>query len=172
MTSTLITERLTLTPVAVSDYPDLCALWADPAFIRHIFPQPLTSEDVWFRLLRDIGHWEALGHGNWAIRLKDTGEHVGSVGVLDFHRLLDPAFDAPELGWGLHPRFQGKGLAFEALSAALAWCDDSLNAPRTVCMISPDNGPSVALAGRAGYAPYAETTYKGEGVTLFQRIAA
>ena len=172
MTSTLITDRLTLTPVDLADYDDLKRLWADPAFVQHIFPQPLTGEDVWFRLLRDIGHWEALGHGNWTIRLKDTGEHVGSVGVLDFHRVLEPAFDAPELGWGVHPRFQGKGLAYEALSAALAWCDDALNAPRTVCMISPDNGPSLALARRAGYAPYVETAYKGEAVILLERLSA
>src|SRR5690606_10913913 len=63
--TTLITERLTLTPVAVSDYDDLRAMWADPDVIRHIFPGPLSEEDVWFRLLRDLGHWEALGHGNW-----------------------------------------------------------------------------------------------------------
>jgi RimJ/RimL family protein N-acetyltransferase len=84
---------------------------------------------------------------------------------------MTPAFDAPELGWGVAPRFQGKGLAFEAVSAALAWCDDTLNAPRTVCMISPDNAPSHALAKRAGYAPYVETTYKGSPVVLLERIS-
>ena len=86
MTSTLITERLTLAPVEVSDYDDLRRLWADPAFIQHIFPEPLTGEDVWFRLLRDIGHWEALGHGNWTIRLRDTGEHVGRPRRADRHQ--------------------------------------------------------------------------------------
>ena len=170
--TTLITERLTLTPAALSDYDDLRALWADPAFIRHIFPEPLSGEDVWFRLLRDIGHWEAVGYGNWAIRETATGDYVGSVGVLDYRRILDPAFDAPELGWGVAPRFQGKGIAFEAVSAALAWCDDTLNAPRTVCMISPDNAPSHALARRAGYAPYVETTYKDAPVVLLERSAA
>ncbi|KQY70126.1 MULTISPECIES: GNAT family N-acetyltransferase [unclassified Brevundimonas] len=169
--TTLVTERLTLTPVAVSDLEDLVTLWADPAFATAIFPAPLNSEDVWFRLLRDIGHWEALGYGNWAIRETSTGAYVGSVGVLDFHRILTPAFDAPELGWGVAPRFQGRGFAFEALSAALAWCDDALNAPRTVCMISPDNAPSHALAKRAGYAPYVETTYKGAPVVLLERLA-
>ncbi|HYC96541.1 GNAT family N-acetyltransferase [Brevundimonas sp.] len=170
--TTLITERLTLTPVALSDYDDLRVLWGDADFIRHIFPAPLTGEDVWLRVLRDIGHWEALGHGNWTVRLRDGGDYVGSVGVLDYHRTLEPAFDAPELGWGVHPRFQGQGLAFEALSAALAWCDDTLNAARTVCMISPENEPSIALARRAGFAPYVETTYKGEPVILFERTAA
>jgi RimJ/RimL family protein N-acetyltransferase len=172
MTTTLITERLTLTPVALTDYDDLLAMWQDPEVIRHIFPEPLSDEDVWFRLLRDLGHWEALGHGNWTLRLKDTGEHVGSVGVLDYHRVLTPAFDAPELGWGLRSAFQGKGLAFEALSAALTWCDDALNAARTVCMIDPTNAPSLALAARAGYREYARTDYKGAPVILLERTAA
>jgi hypothetical protein len=39
-------------------------------------------------------------------------------------------------------------------------------------MISPGNSPSIALARRAGYTPWAETTYKGEAVTLFERLAA
>ena len=172
MTTTLITERLTLTPVQLSDYDELVSLWGDPAFATAIFPAALSSEDVWFRLLRDIGHWEALGRGNWAIRETATGAYVGSVGVLDYHRIMEPAFDAPELGWGVAPRFQGKGMAFEAVSAALAWCDEALNAPRTVCMISPGNAPSHALARRAGYAPYAETVYKGEPVVLLERLSA
>ena len=86
--------------------------------------------------------------------------------------IIEPAFDAPELGWGVAPRFQGQGMAFEALSAALAWCDDALNAPRTVCMISPDNAPSLTLAARAGYVPYAETTYKDAPIVLLERPAA
>ncbi len=168
----LITERLTLTPVAVSDYDDLCAMWAEPDVIRHIFADPLNGEDVWFRLLRYLGHWEVLGHGNWTLRLRETGEHVGGVGVLDYRRVLEPAFDAPELGWGLRSAFHGRGLAFEAVSAALAWCDDALNAPRTVCMIDPTNTPSLALAARAGYREYARTDYKGAPVILLERTAA
>ncbi|MGV8929533.1 MAG: GNAT family N-acetyltransferase [Brevundimonas sp.] len=170
--TTLITERLTLIPVAATDYDELRIQWSDAEFIRHIVPEPLSGEDVWFRILRDIGHWETLGYGNWTVRLRETGEHVGGVGVLDFRRELQPAFEAPELGWGVNARFQGKGLAFEAVSAALAWCDDTLNAPRTCCMISPDNRPSMALAERVGFAPWVETTYKGEAVVLLERLSA
>lgn len=169
MTTTLITERLTLTPMQVSDFPDLAALWGDPAFATAIFPAALSSEEVWLRLLRDIGHWEAMGYGNWAIRETEGGAFVGSVGILNYRRLVEPAFDAPELGWGVAPRYQGKGMAFEALSAALAWADEALNAGRTVCMISPDNAPSRALAKRAGFTPYAETTYKDAPIILLER---
>lgn len=165
------TERLTLTPVAADDYDDLCALWRDEAFTRHITGRSLTGEEVWFRLLRDVGHWSVLGHGNWTLRLKEDGAYVGSVGVLDYRRDLVPAFDAPELGWGLGGAWQGKGLMREALEAALAWADHALKAPRTVCMISPGNAPSLALADRVGYRPYVETAYKDAPVILLERAS-
>ncbi len=168
----LTTERLILTPVAVTDFEDLKAVWADEGFTRAITGRALGEEEVWFRLLRDLGHWQALGHGNWAMRARDTGVYVGSVGVLHYLRELDKPFDAPELGWGVATAFQGQGLAREGLEAALAWADTELKAPRTVCMISPDNAPSLKLAGRVGYHPYADAFYKDHLVHLLERPAA
>lgn len=170
--TTLTTARLTLTPVAVRDMDDLIGLWADADFTRHIMGRGLSEEDVWFRLLRDLGHWQAKGYGNWTIRETDSGAYVGSVGVLDYRREMTPPFDAPELGWGVAPAFQGLGMAYEALQTALAWTDAYRLEPRTVCMISPENAPSVKLAQRVGYHPYAETDYKGSAVTLFERPRA
>lgn len=166
---TLSTPRLTLAPVSEGDLDDLLALWADEDFTRHIMGRGLSGEEVWFRLLRDLGHWRARGYGNWSIRETASGAYVGSVGVLDYRRDLDPPFDAPELGWGVAPAFQGRGMALEALSAALAWTDAHRPEPRTVCMISLANAASVRLAERTGYRPYAETGYKGSAVTLFER---
>lgn len=165
----LTTERMTLSPVGPYDWPELCELWADPEFTRHIFPAGLSREDVWTRVLRDVGHWVTVGYGNWAMRLTDTGELVGSVGVLDFRRIVDPAMTDPELGWGVAPRFQGQGLAGEGVRAALGFCDDVLKAPRTVCMISPDNAPSLALATRSGFSEWVRTTYRGDEVILLER---
>jgi RimJ/RimL family protein N-acetyltransferase len=164
----LRTPRLTLRPVGVSDLEELIGLWGDPAFATSIFPTALSPEEVWFRLLRDIGHWRTLGFGNWSIR-DSNGSYVGSVGVFDYRRQLDPPLDAPELGWGIAPAFQGRGLAFEAVSALLGWCDRELSAARTVCMIAPDNSRSLALARRLGYSAYAETSYKNAPVILMER---
>lgn len=166
----LTTQRLTLTPIALTDFDDLKALWAEPAFNRHITGRALSEEEVWFRLLRDIGHWSQLGHGNWTMRLTGTGAYVGQVGVLDLRRAIVPAMDAPEVGWGLHPDFHGRGLAREGLAAALDWADTVLGAPRTVCMIGPENAASLKLATRVGYAPYAEGTYHGQPTTLLERV--
>jgi RimJ/RimL family protein N-acetyltransferase len=172
MTTTLITDRLTLTPVAESDFGDLKRLWGDADFIRPLFPNPMTGEEVWTRLLRDIGHWEVRSYGNWSIRLRDDGDYVGSVGVLDYQREIEPRLDAPELGWGVATRFQGQGMAFEAVSAALAWCDEALNARRTVCIISPTNIASLKLAARLGYRPMHDTTFRGEPITVLERLSA
>lgn len=168
----LITERLTLTPMAESDFADLKVLWGDADFIRPLFPNPMNGEEVWTRLLRDLGHWEARGYGNWAVRLRDGGDYVGSVGVLDYQREIEPRLDAPELGWGVATRFQGQGMAFEAVSAALAWCDETLNAPRTVCIISPGNAASLKLAGRLGYRIQHDGIYRGEPIRILERLAA
>ncbi len=163
------TPRLTLTPVAVGDFDDQLALWGDADFTRYVMGRSLSAEEVWFRLLRDIGHWSVLGHGNWSMRLTDTGAYVGTVGVLDYRRDLDPPFDAPELGWGIGGAYQGLGLAREGLAAALAWADARW--PRTVCMIGPDNAPSLKLAERVGYRTYVETRYKDGPITLLERTA-
>lgn len=164
----LTTERLVMSPVSTDDFGDLLTLWSDEEFTRHIMGRALGREEVWFRLLRDLGHWAAMGYGNWTIRLRDGGAYLGSVGVFDYRRELEPPFDAPELGWGVAPGFQGRGYAAEALTAALTWTDRRLEG-RTVCMISPENLASLKLAARVGYRPYATTTYKDHPVQLFAR---
>lgn len=172
MTAVLQTPRLTLTPASVADFEDLCALWSDETFARAVLPGRLAREDVWTRLLRDIGHWTAFGHGNWMVRLREDQTFVGTVGVFDFRRDLEPSLDARELGWGVAPAHQNQGLGREALTAALAWCDHVLRAARTVCIIDPENAPSHALAARVGFRPYAQVAYRARRIVLLERSSA
>ncbi|ASD26224.1 GNAT family N-acetyltransferase [Brevundimonas diminuta] len=169
MTATLQTTRLVLTPAAVSDFGDLCALMSDEAFTRFVLPEPIGPEEVWLRLLRDIGHWQALGHGNWTIRLRDSGAFAGVVGILNFRRAIDPPLGPYELGWGVAPAHWKKGLGLEAVRAALAWCDERLQAVRTVCIIDPGNAPSRALAERVGYRSHARALYRNHPLLLLER---
>ena len=165
----LETLRLRLHGHTTADFPDSAALWSDPAVTRFIGGRPATAEEVWSRVLRYIGHWSALGFGYWAVREKDSNRFVGEVGLADFKRELDPPFGAaPEMGWALQPWAQGRGYASEAVAAVTAWSDRALG-PRTVCMIAPDNAPSLRTADRCGYRPYAEAVYHGEPVRLFER---
>lgn len=138
-------------------------------FTRQIGFAPLSAETVWFRLLRDIGHCQVFGYGNWAVTGRETGLYMGSVGVFNYRRDLDPIFDSPEVGWGLDPAFHGGGFATEALSVALEHADSVLEIPRTVCMISPDNAPSLKLALKVGFTPWRQGDYHGETLTMMER---
>ncbi len=75
--------------------------------------------------------------------------------------------DTPEAGWVLLPQYQGRGLAREALTAMLAWADQTM--PRTACMIDPANAASLKLAEKLGYTEYARTTYKDYPTILLAR---
>lgn len=166
----LDTERLTLRGHRLEDFADSAAMWGDPDVTRFIGGRPATREETWARLLRYAGHWRLLGFGYWVVRERESGRFVGEVGYADFHRAIDPPFDGtPEAGWALSPWAQGRGFATEAVGALVAWGDMRFQRARTVCMINPENGPSIAVARRCGFSPYAETRYHEAPTVLFER---
>jgi RimJ/RimL family protein N-acetyltransferase len=170
---TLETERLILRGHALADYPDCVALWGDPQVARYIGGTPFSPEDVWSRLLRYIGHWTALGFGYWVAREKASRRFVGEVGFADYHRAIEPSFGgAPEIGWVLAPAAWGRGLATEVVAAVCAWGDRHFEAPRTVCIVDPQNAASLHVAAKCGYAEYCRSEYKGQMRILLERPAA
>ncbi|WP_052772950.1 GNAT family N-acetyltransferase [Luteimonas sp. FCS-9] len=86
------TARLRLRPHVLDDFAPMRAMLADPEVLRHLSAVPPTEEDVWNRLLRYIGHWQALGYGIFAVLHRDTGHYLGGAGFADFRRGLGPDF--------------------------------------------------------------------------------
>ena len=168
----LTTARLTLRGHRPSDLADCAAMWGDPIVVRHIGGRPSTVEDAWARILRYIGHWTALGYGFWIAHDTATGAFVGELGLADFKREIDPVFaSSVEAGWVLAPAAHGRGYATEALSAVLAWSDAELGAPRVTCVIDPGNTASIKLAAKHGFRAFGTTTYHGEAIAVFERVA-
>jgi RimJ/RimL family protein N-acetyltransferase len=168
----LDTDRLTLRAHTLADAEDSAALWADPLVTRHIGGRPSTAEEAWARVLRYAGLWPLLGFGYWVVRERTSGRFVGEVGLADFRRDLTPPLGgAPEAGWVLAPWAHGRGLATEAVRAALAWADARVGAPRLVCLIAPENAASVRVAGKCGFREAARAAYKGADTLVFERPA-
>jgi RimJ/RimL family protein N-acetyltransferase len=166
----LETERLTLRGHTLADFDECAAMWGDPLVTRHIGGRPSTEEEVWARVLRYAGLWALLGYGYWAVRERDSGRFVGDVGLADFRREVTPALgDAPEAGWVLAPWAHGRGFATEAVRAVLSWADAHLAAPRTVCLINPENAASLHVAGKCGFREVTRGTYKGEETIICER---
>ena len=168
----LTTERLILDLHRREDFEAFAAMWAEPAVLAPMGRQPLTPNESWMRLLQYRGLWPLLGYGYWAIREKATGRFMGDLGFADFHREIEPSIvGVPEGGWTLAGWAHGKGFASEALAAALGWIDAQARFERTVCIIDPNNRPSIRLAERHGYAAPVTVEFRGQPTLLFTRSA-
>jgi RimJ/RimL family protein N-acetyltransferase len=166
----LETPDLLLRGPRPSDLPAAAAMHTDPAFYRFLGNKPHSQEDVWRRLLGQLGHWAMLGYGSWAIEEKTTGEYLGGVGFFDFQRDLTPSISGtPEAGWVLTPRVHGRGYASQALQAAMGWADTHLAVERITCIIDPGNVASLRLAGKFGFQEFARTSYHDDPIVLLER---
>jgi len=169
LTPVIETERLRLRGHRAADLDATAAMWAEPEVVRFISGKPSTREDSWGRMTRYPGMWALVGYGFWLIEDNATGAFLGEGGFGAFKRDLDPPFEAPEQGWALAPAAHGKGYGFEAMSAAIRWGERHFKRSDFVCMIAPENTPSLKLAAKLGYREYGRTTYKGEASILLRR---
>ena len=167
------TDRLILRAHRPDDFPALAGIWGDPAVTQFISGKPSTQEECWARLLRYAGHWELLGFGYWAVQSKDGDQLIGDVGFANWERNISPSLDGlPEGGWVLSTEAHGRGLATEAVNAALAWMDATFGAQTTACIIGPENAASIRVAQKAGYQEHCRSEFKGSEVIQFRRKQA
>jgi RimJ/RimL family protein N-acetyltransferase len=164
------TARLRMRAHRADDHAECLAIWSDTEVVRYIGGRPFTSEEVWKRLLQYVGLWSILGYGYWAVEEKASGRYIGDIGFADFRRELEPSLHGMlEFGWVLAPHAHGKGYASEAVAAAVAWGDQHFGDLRAVCIISPDNLPSIRVAEKAGFRHWQDTTYHGSPTLVFSR---
>jgi RimJ/RimL family protein N-acetyltransferase len=164
----LETEHLILKQYTLEDFPALKECWATPEMVKINGGEKPTAETVWARLLRDIGHWQMLGYGYWAVFEKSTNRYAGSFGFMNAHREITPALEYPEAGWTLMPEVRGKGYAVEALGAILQWADETFSSP-VCCIIDEENKRSNYLAERFGFQFQDNVNYRGKQIRLLVR---
>ncbi|MCB8879722.1 GNAT family N-acetyltransferase [Acidisoma cellulosilytica] len=166
----ILTPRLRLTVPTIDHFAQCLALWSDPAVTRFIGGVPQTREQIWARLLRYIGHWQALGFGYWVVETIEGGRFVGEVGFSDYRRDITPRFDGtPEMGWVLSPAAHGQGFATEATKAALTWRDSTLPGRETVAIIQPDHAASLRVAAKLGFVVEQTAIYHDDPILLLRR---
>jgi RimJ/RimL family protein N-acetyltransferase len=132
--------------------------------------RPSTVEASWTRLLRYLGHWSAFNFGFFAVIDKADGCYCGECGLMDFRREVTPPLDgAVEAGWTLDPAVWGKGIATEAMTAAIDWYGARPDAKSLVCIIAPANTPSIRLAAKLGFVLDGEARYRDQTLGLYRR---
>lgn len=142
MPRSIVTERLRLLPIARHHLPMFAELFADAPSARFV-GGPLDRADAFMRMAAFAGGWRLYGFGIYTL-IDREDRPLGYAG------LWFPQ-DKPEIeiAYGLVRRARGHGLGTEAVwavrNAAIA-----AGAPSLVSYIAPGNGPSQAVARRAG----------------------
>lgn len=164
------TSRLILRAHHKNDFNAMLAMWSNDQVVRFIGGKPSTRQQTWARLLGYAGHWQLMGFGFWAVEERSSGNFIGELGFADFKRDLTPSIEGiPELGWALTPTVHGRGYATEALTAALDWGKANLSSATSVCIISPENAPSLRVAEKIGFRETAKVIYNDSPILLFSR---
>jgi RimJ/RimL family protein N-acetyltransferase len=143
----IVTDRLTLTPLSAADAEALFGYRSLPEVSRYQGWTPSRLEDAvsFIEGFRSVafdspGTWFQLG-----IRTRETGALVGDLGV----QFLEDGRQA-EIGFTLAPAFQGRGLATEAVVGLLNHLFGSLGKHRVIASVDPRNEPSLRLLRRIG----------------------
>jgi [ribosomal protein S5]-alanine N-acetyltransferase len=135
----ITTERLLLRRARMDDLEDLHRVFADPRAMRYWDSLPHD----------DIGQTQRWLAGMVAFSPADTDDFV-----LEYQgRVIGKAgcWRLGEIGFILHPDYWGKGLAHEALSAAIPHIFASLPIDRLEADVDPRNAAALLLLARLGF---------------------
>jgi RimJ/RimL family protein N-acetyltransferase len=141
------TERLLLRRMTTADAPAMWAYRRLDEVTRWVTSRPVDAA-AWIAgsaaLLRDQLVLELDGRvvGDLMVRVEDAWAQREVAHLA--------AGTQAELGWTLDPAVGGRGLATEAVRAALRIAFEGLGVRRVVASAFADNGPSLRLAERVG----------------------
>lgn len=140
----LETERLTLRPIAIEDFPRWAEMMGDAEASKFLGgPHPAAS--AWRGFMTMAGAWSLTGVSMFSLVERSTGLWLGRVGPWQ-----PLGWPGTEVGWGLHPDAQGKGYGVEAATATIDYAFDVLGWTDIIHCIDPGNTPSIRLAERIG----------------------
>lgn len=133
----------------MADAAFLLGLLNEPAFVRQIGDRGVRSLADAERYILDgpVASYQRFGFGLLLIERKADGVALGMAGLLKRAHL-----DDVDLGYALSASACGQGYAGEATRALLAHAAIALGLSRLIAIVLADNGPSLALLQRLGFA--------------------
>lgn len=146
------TERLVLRLATDEDVPDIVRYFSENrAFLRAfdpLRPDSFFSSRFWYGQVRQ----SAVDHRlDRALRLFLFLHDREVVGTANFTQIQRGVSHSCSLGYGLAEPHQGRGLMFEALSAAIPYVFSSLGLHRIEANYMPHNRRSGRLLRRLGF---------------------
>jgi|SRR5690606_20186026 len=144
----LETTRLRLREVVDNDVEEVFFLRSDKDVMKFIPRYPAkTKQDALdhIEVLRKVK--ESQEGINWAITQKGNDTLIGMIG---FYRMNKDAFRA-EVGYILHPDYQGKGIISEALQKVMEFGFEQMKLHSITAIIDPENIASEKVLQKANF---------------------
>jgi len=149
MFTPLVTERLLLRPVRVSDTESLFIRRGDPRVAElQDWEMPYTRARAEASIASCLETEDPPERGWWMLTIADLDDQdvYGDI-VFGFANEGRTA----EVGYNLSPEHWGKGIATEALTALVDWMFDVRGISRLAAMLHPDNHRSARVLENAGF---------------------
>lgn len=169
--TTLLSARLRFEPFCDAHLDGLHAMNRLPEVMRYVGGQPETREQTAEAIARVQRAWAANGTGWWALVDLASGRIAGGACVQRLRREATLPTDPAELqalpleiGWRLHPEFQGRGLATEAGARAAAFAFERFAPAELLAVRHPDNLASARVMDRLGMRYRGQETWYGKAV--------
>lgn len=148
MTQSLETERLILRRPTLEDAEALAAAINHPEIAKFTLniPHPYSIADAESFITGTLDPESREKGKNFFIFLKDTGELVGGLGLMDIHARNKSA----ELGYWCAFDHWGEGIVPEACRRIIQFAFDELDLNRVFCMCNVDNFASARIMEKCG----------------------
>ncbi|MFG2334211.1 GNAT family N-acetyltransferase [Streptomyces sp. NPDC048604] len=149
VTLPVTTERLTLRLFTADDVDDMYAYQRLESVARYLYRPPHTRErcaEVIEKFSAPTGWSE---DGDALLLALTRADEPGVIGDVVL-KLADAHARQAEIGWTLHPAYEGRGYAAEAARALAALAFDELGAHRIFARLDVENIGSMKLCERLG----------------------
>ncbi len=143
--SFLITNRLSIKPLTVTDSSFILTLVNTEGWIKFIGNRNITSEVEAGAYIKKILENKNISY--WVVSLKENEDKIGVItyikrDYLEYH----------DIGFAFLPNFSGKGYAWEAANAVLNELIQTHNISHILATTVPENMSSVKLLKKLGLA--------------------
>ena len=147
-TRKLETARLVLRPFVKEDAGAMYRNWAsDPEVTKFLSWPTYKSVDTAHEILNLWVHqYQDNTFYQWAIELKELGEAIGSISVVN----MDDRVDSVEIGFCIGKAFWGQGVMTEAFRAVIDYLFGQVGVQRIEAGHDPNNPASGAVQRKCG----------------------
>lgn len=147
-TITMETNRLALRRFTLADAPMAFRNWmSSPAVTKYLRWQTHTNPEESAEIIGDwIAAYEKQDFYLWAIELKEIGEPIGTISVVEQNERLDLL----HIGYCIGEDWWGKGIMTEAFSAVIPLLFEQVGANRIESQHDPENPGSGKVMRKCG----------------------